>query len=260
MITTWSQGPPDDFMPEDILVATLGQVRRHPWFAARAKLVREILRRHSVSPPASVIEVGCGWGVNLQLLEQSGYHVVGLDISRRILELIDQPQRRLIEADLSREAPTSAARHDALLALDVIEHLDDDNQAVCRFASLVRPGGLAVISVPALPELFSDFDRIQVHRRRYVPSSLRAAFANSSFDIREIFWWGRWMVPLLRRMRQRSRNSSRPDSRSYSDYLRPPAWPICILMRCIFAWEQGRALNGRLHTGTSLFAVAMRES
>lgn len=77
---------------------------------------------------------------------------------------------------------------DALLALDVIEHLDDDRGAVMRMASLLKPGGLAIISVPALPELFSDFDEVQGHRRRYVPETLRAAFQDTGLTVREIFW------------------------------------------------------------------------
>jgi 2-polyprenyl-3-methyl-5-hydroxy-6-metoxy-1,4-benzoquinol methylase len=258
VITTWSKGPADDNMPEAIIVETLEKVRRHPWWSARAKLALAILANHELHPPASVMDVGCGWGVNLQALEQAGYRVTGTDISRQILEVIDRPERRLIEADLNEPLPENRELHDGVLALDVIEHLDDDRAAVGALAKLLKPGGLAVVSVPALPELFSEFDRIQGHRRRYLPETLLAAFAGSGFESPKIFWWGAWMVPILRRLRdgQDSKPVARP--KTYAEYLKVPRWPLPWLMNIAFAREQNRAITGRLTTGTSLFAVAVR--
>ena len=246
-------------MPQEILVETLGTVRRHPWWNARAKLALAMLGSNGIHAPASIIDVGCGWGMNLEALEKAGYRVTGLDISRRILELIDRTERRLIEADLNQDPPPDFAPHDGLLALDVLEHMDDDRGALRRLAQLVRPGGLAAISVPALPDLFSEFDRIQAHRRRYLPETLRAAFEGTGFRLQHIFWWGAWMVPVLRRMRTGQAPRPASASRTYADYLRLPPWPVPWLMKLAFAWEQGRALKGRLSTGTSLIAVAVRQ-
>src|SRR5262249_5418370 len=125
MITTWSRGEPVGFMPEAILIRLAHQVRRHPWWQARARLVLAILRRAGIVPPAQVLDAGCGWGVTLEALEAAGYHVAGLDISRCALEHLDRPGRRLIEADLTRlhGASQAAPAFDAVLALDVIEHL-----------------------------------------------------------------------------------------------------------------------------------------
>jgi SAM-dependent methyltransferase len=254
MIKTWSQGPAEEGMPEKILIETLEKVRRHPWWLARARLALALLQRERVAPPARLLEVGCGWGVNLEALERAGYSATGLDISKQILERIDKPSRQLIEADLNQEFPPQIDAWDALLALDVIEHVDQDGKVVTRLARLVRPGGLVVISVPARPDLWSEFDQVQGHRRRYVPETLRAVFLETALELRTIFWWGRWMVPILRRMRLPN-----PDQKkTYADYLRLPPWPGSWLMNLLFAWEQSRALDGRLSTGTSLFAVARR--
>jgi SAM-dependent methyltransferase len=244
-------------MPEDLLVSVIEMVRRHPWWRARARLALDVLKRNNVSPPASVFDVGCGWAVNLTALEDAGYRVTGLDISRRILALIDAPSRRLIEADLTQPPRAVADPAEALLALDVIEHIDDDRTALRNMAALLRPGGIAVVSVPALPELFSEFDEIQGHRRRYLPDSLHAAFDDTGLAVRSIFWWGAWMVPVLRRMRSRA-GKSRP--RTYADYLRLPRWPGPQLMALAFAVERRLAPKEWLSTGTSLFAVAARTS
>jgi len=256
MITVWSRGVADDNMPEQMLLDTIEKVRRHPWYAARARLVLAVLKRHGVAPPAKVVDVGCGWGVTLDVLEAAGYGACGLDISRQILERIDRPNRQLIEADLNQKLPPEAGINDGLLSLDVIEHIDDDVGTVKRMAPLLRPGGIAVISVPALPELYAEFDRIQGHRRRYVPERLREAFAESDLAVQEIFWWGAWMVPIVRR----SRKSASSANKTYADYLRLPPWPFPWLARLAYAWEHSRALEGKLRIGTSLFAVARRAS
>ena len=261
MITTWSRGEPAGFMPEGILIRLAHQVRRHPWWQARARLVLAILRRAGLEPPAQVLDAGCGWGVTLEVLEAAGYGVSGLDISRRALERLDRPGRRLIEADLTRlDGPSrDAPAFDAVLALDVIEHLDDDRTAIARLGGLLRPGGWLVVTVPALPELYSEFDRVQGHRRRYRPEDLRAAFDSSGTVLVQLSWWGQWLVPLLRLHRGGPRHSvGRTPEEIYLRHLALPPWPLTRLFAWAFDWEQARALDGRLTRGTSLLAVARR--
>ncbi len=260
MIETWSQGRPDQNMSEAILVGMAGVIRRHPWWRARSALVLALLERLDVRPPARVIDVGCGWGVTLEVLERQGYQAVGVDISRRALERLDRPGRTLIEADLTQPLPGHAGPFDAVLALDVIEHLDDDRAAVARLGTLAKPGGVVVLAVPALPELFAEFDAVQGHRRRYLPETLRAACGDSGLVVEQVFWWGQWMVPLLKRQRGRSRARQGESAlQTYRRYLRLPPWPIPWLFRLAYAAEQRRALTGRLRLGTSLFAVVRLE-
>jgi SAM-dependent methyltransferase len=258
MIETWSRGNAAAFLPDDTFVRTTDHVRRHPWWRARARLVRSVLRASGVQPPASVLEVGCGWGVNVQALERAGYAIAGLDASRHILEPLDRPGRTLIEADLTQPVPERAPTYDALLALDVIEHLDDDRAAMAWSAARVKPGGVAVVSVPALPRLFSHFDTIQGHRRRYEPATLRRAFEGSGLDVETVIWWGAWMVPVLARQRVRKTPPRQAAERTYADYLRLPPWPVPSLMTLMFAGEHHLALARRLSTGTSLFAIARK--
>ena len=99
-----------------------------------------------------------------------------MDVSRRTLEQLDRPDRNLVEADLTRPIDRQVKPFDAVLALDVIEHLDDDRAAVARLGSLARPGGIVIVSVPALPEMYTEFDGIQGHRRRYLPGNPACGF------------------------------------------------------------------------------------
>ena len=233
---------------------------RHPWWRWRTRLTLTLLDRLGVRPPTRVLDAGCGWGSTFFALERAGYRVVGADISRRALEGLDRPDRALAVADLTKPLPDGIEPFDAVLALDVIEHIDDDHDAVARLGSLLRPGGTLVLSVPALPELFSKFDAIQGHRRRYVPETLRAAFGGSGLRVESIFWWGQWMVPLVRRQRRRPKASlGGSAAAAYREYLKLPPWPAPWALALAFGMEQSRTLRGSLRTGTSLFAVARRE-
>jgi SAM-dependent methyltransferase len=157
-----------------------------------------------------------------------------------------------------QDLPEDAGLSDAVLALDVIEHLDDDRAALNRLGNMVRPGGLVIVSVPALPELWSGHDEVQGHRRRYLPATLREAFAGTKLDLQKVFWWGAWMVPVLRATRLRKRPPLNDPAKAYARYLELPPWPGPLLMRAAFAWEHGRTLAGRLRSGTSLFAISIR--
>lgn len=261
MITTWSRGDADYNMDEAILVSLADIIARHPWWEARTRLALRLLKRQGIVPPARILDAGCGWGSNLIALEEAGYEVVGLDISRQALERLDGPGRTLVECDLTKPLATAEAPFDAVIALDVIEHLDDDGGAIRTLSTLLRPDGLCLVSVPALPALFSDFDRIQGHRRRYVPEVLRQAFDQSGLTIDAMLWWGSWMVPLLRRQRTSTRAlPGEKADETYRRYLKLPRWPLSLALRAAFQMEEPAALAGRTRTGTSLIAVAHRSA
>ncbi|MGP0070284.1 MAG: class I SAM-dependent methyltransferase [Isosphaeraceae bacterium] len=259
MIARWSEGIADDNMAEDILVDLGTLIGRHPWWRARTALTLELLDRLGIRPPARVLDAGCGWGTTLEALEARGYRAVGADISRKALELLDRPGRDLVEADLTKPLPGSVEPFDAVLALDVIEHLDDDAAAVRRLGALARPGGVVIVSVPALPEFFTEFDSIQGHRRRYLPETLRSAFEGAELELERVFWWGSWLVSMLRWSRRKPKAAvGESTAQTYRRYLALPPWPAPLIFRGAFALEQARALDGKLGIGTSLFAVARR--
>ena len=257
-IETWSSGDADSNMDQEILVQLADQVRSHPWWSSRTKLVQWLLNRENVLPPAPVLDAGCGWGTTYLALEQDGYQMTGLDISSRMLELLDSPQRHLAVGDLT--APFSHSRtFDAVLAMDVIEHIDDDVAAARQLFSLLRPGGLLILSVPALPQLFSEFDRIQGHRRRYTEEALRETLHRAGFPQSGLVWWGQLMFWLIRY--QRSGDKAVPGESTYKTYMRYltlPGYPMRLGLDVAFGIDRWLTRAGLSRNGTSLLAIARR--
>jgi 2-polyprenyl-3-methyl-5-hydroxy-6-metoxy-1,4-benzoquinol methylase len=259
VITSWSAGVADENMDESILLELAELIACHPWWAARGRLMLDLLQRVAVLAPARILEVGCGWGTNLTLLEKAGYDVTGLDISRRALTKLDRTDRRLVEADLTKDLPANAPEFDAVLALDVIEHIEDDRAAVLRLFQLVKPDGYVIVSVPALPGLYSEFDRVQGHRRRYTRERVTEAFVGTGLEIEDVLWWGQWMARILDRRKVMNRARQEDTSvQVYKRYLSLPPWPGTLVMKAMFMIDHRRTLRRRNATGTSLFVIARR--
>jgi len=84
---------------------------------------------------------------------------------------------------------------DAVVMLDMLEHVKDDALCLAEARRVVHPGGLAVVSVPAYPFLFSAWDEYNRHFRRYTASSLKRLLLESGWKIERLTYWNAVSVP-----------------------------------------------------------------
>lgn len=155
--------------------------QRHPWEVARARHFRRLVAEAFDAPPMSVIDVGSGDGWFASQLRADlapGSTVVCWDAHYAAADLAEP----LVDG-MSRTVTAPAAPAQLVLALDVLEHVDDDHRFVTEhLAPLVAPGGVLVASVPAHQSLFTTHDTALGHFRRYDAASLRALL-EPSFDV-----------------------------------------------------------------------------
>lgn len=78
-----------------------------------------------------------------------------------------------------------SASYSAVVAYNVLEHIEDDVAALISFRELLRPGGVVILLVPAFPFAMSRFDREIGHHRRYTVGSARQALVGAGFEVRE---------------------------------------------------------------------------
>jgi len=76
-----------------------------------------------------------------------------------------------------RSLPFADGAFDLVCALDIIEHVDDDDGALSELSRVAKPGGALLISTPLHPSLWTSFDDFVGHKRRYEPSRLLAKLA-----------------------------------------------------------------------------------
>lgn len=143
----------------------------HWWFRVRDTLMIDIISQY-VEPGCSILDFGCNYGHAVRLLKNSGYQSVGVDISKEAIEygksLKISDLFLLSEVDLGKES------FDAVLLMDVIEHIEDDKNTLSDVYSKVKPGGIVLITVPAFMFLWGVQDEVSHHFRRYRLSELES--------------------------------------------------------------------------------------
>jgi SAM-dependent methyltransferase len=133
-----------------------------------------------------VLEIGCSSGHFLRLLqaEMPEAIVVGADYVRAPLEQIAESVASvpLLQFDLT-QCPLPANTFDAVVLLNVLEHIERDDLAMAHVARILKPGGVAMIEVPAGPGLYDAYDALLHHHRRYTMRGLTALARGARLDI-----------------------------------------------------------------------------
>jgi len=150
---------------------------------------------------SSVLEVGAGLG---EFAEQFD------DLDRLVLTDVDpdavavmarrfagRPGVEVRQLELGK-APELAEPVNSVVAINVLEHIDDDAGALRSLATAVEVGGCIVLWVPGYQQLYGEFDRKVGHVRRYTPSTLADAVRRAGLDVElvkpvnllgGIAWW-----------------------------------------------------------------------
>jgi SAM-dependent methyltransferase len=234
---------------------------RHFWFVARRETILRGLRRVVPDLEARpLFDVGCGTGGLLAFLERSGLpvagacdaYVEGLRVARKRLSA------PLVLTDEGRLPPLATGQR--LVGLfDVLEHIDDDRGTLRFLRSVLEPGGVLVLTVPAHPFLFDEMDALAHHRRRYRRRDLRVKLEEAGFQVLLLEHFMGLLMPLLVGLRAAGRLLSRPDAaprRRRAELTVVPGVNGLLLA----ALRLEGALHGALPVpfGSSLLAVARR--
>jgi SAM-dependent methyltransferase len=229
----------------------------HWWFVARRLIVMDTVRRWAPDGLARIAEVGCGTGGTLRTLSAAfpSASVLGIDPNEQALALT---RDRGSEAVLGRfeELPLPDGWADLLLGLDVIEHVRDDARALAEARRALRPGGRLVLTVPALPRLWSPHDEINEHARRYRHLELAQRIQQAGLRLERLTYFSTLLLPLGVVERAVVRRVGSAASLA----LRMPPGPLNAALRTIFGLEVPVLRARDLPLGMSLLAVATRPS
>jgi len=173
---------------------------RHFWMKWRTRAFLGQCKALSIptETPSSVLEIGCGLGVLRQMLEAATrWNVDAMDLNAGALFHSAPGRGRTALYNIHYRAPALAAKYDAIILFDVIEHIDDPVSFMTSALYHLKPGGHVFVNVPALQSLYSTFDVAVGHCRRYDKATLEAEMAKAGVRKVDDRYWGLTMLPLL---------------------------------------------------------------
>ncbi len=138
-----------------------------------------------------VLELGCGAGLVIESYIERVRSVFGVDINPELLKRLESrhPSGKVQTACVDLRADwkeLQGRRFDAIVALDVVEHFEDDQAFVKKLVRHLQPGGKVVLKVPAQSGLFNAMDEASGHYRRYDEEPLKRLMDEHGFDTRSL--------------------------------------------------------------------------
>lgn len=228
---------------------------RHWWYVGRRKVLSAIIRSIGLGEGARVLDAGCGSGGNLALLSNVG--------NLEAFEFNDQARAAanalgLIEVRpgwLPFGIPTQYGKFDLITLFDVLEHIDNDRDTLVELGNRLATNGRILVTVPAVPWLWSTHDEIHHHKRRYTRSSLEAVVRTSGLSVHSLGYFNSLLFPLAVAQRIKEKLINRQEVN-----LAPPPEPINSALKAIFSLESGLIDKVRFPIGLSLFAVLGKDA
>jgi SAM-dependent methyltransferase len=135
-------------------------------------MVLSLLRRYGLASGCRWLDLGCGPGGNLGMLDSlRPSQIVGVDLSPIALSLAKEhaPSATLVSADINHKLPFEDGSFDLVTIFNVLYHqwVESEAAVLAEAARVLRPGGLLLFTEPAFDMLRRELDEAVMTRRRY---------------------------------------------------------------------------------------------
>jgi SAM-dependent methyltransferase len=155
---------------------------------------------------------------------------------------------------LPNQIPYAENYFDLITALDVIEHVDEDVDSLKAIRTRLVADGKAVITVPAYMFLWSKFDEMNEHKRRYTLTELNEKLVQAGFVVEKISYYNTLLFPVVFVIRMLN-NLLKLDG---SSDVNMPNAPLNFVLKKIFGIEKYLLKFINLPFGVSILAVVKK--
>ncbi len=169
----------------------------HFWFKRRFEVFKKF-SGDSLKNAQRVCEIGCGSGVlQSQVEEWLGLGVDGFDLNEGSLAQNQSRRSKLFYYNIYDCRKEFHAQYDTVILFDVLEHVEEDAHLLKTLKFYLNEGGMIFVNVPALPGMYSKYDEVAGHVKRYLPEELKRTASLAGFRMLRWTYWGFPLLPLL---------------------------------------------------------------
>jgi ubiquinone/menaquinone biosynthesis C-methylase UbiE len=238
----------------------LDRIDANHWFyRGKRAIVRYFIHKHiKLTKEDRLVDAGTGtgrWPVEMS----KDCTVIGLDDHEESVQLarpkIESVGGQVLQTPLNR-IPLADGSAAVVTAMDVLEHLKDDASALRELIRLIRPGGLIIITVPALRMLWSDWDVVLHHYRRYQWPDFHKLVSQPGISVVHMAYTNFFALPLILLIRMlRKLFPLKPGAERAED--RIPSKPINAILYALYVYPA--IWRWPLPVGVSLLAVLRKQ-
>lgn len=226
------------------------------WFVGRHNLIEMFLEKEYPGVnDLTILDIGCGTGAMSQKLKSKGM-VVSADFSPLALTFSKQRGlHRLCNAD-AMNLPFKTESFDAIVSLDILEHLSNDCAALREYERVLKPGGKLFATVPAYASLWSGHDVALMHHRRYRPGELQRKVSDAGMTLNKVSYAMTILCPAVWAYRKLSRFFGNKPAAS----LVPVPSTINRSLIALLNMENAWIMRKSFPFGVTMFCVASKRS
>lgn len=155
-----------------------------------------------------ILEIGCSSGYMLKQIKETypKATVIGADVVYEPLVTLanNMPDVPLLRFDLTK-CPLPDNCVDAIVMLNVLEHIEDHATAIQQAFRILKPNGILIIEVPAGPQLYDCYDKLLCHFRRYKLADLSELATKNGFKILKKSHLGFFLYPAFAHVKYRNK-------------------------------------------------------
>jgi 2-polyprenyl-3-methyl-5-hydroxy-6-metoxy-1,4-benzoquinol methylase len=236
--------------------------KKHFWFRIRQKIIENYFKSMMIDNTCqkSFLEVGVGVGVVSGNLKSryNGISFYGIDIYREGLKYAQNDYNlNVLAGDICQ--PPFKSQFDIVGLFDVIEHIENDDAFLVKTRELLRDKGIIFLTVPACMSLWSYFDEISEHKRRYNKDEIIRKLSKAGFDTINASYFMSLTFPIMYLSRTRGKLKKEEKENIVIKELRPnklvnTALYYLLLIEYIFL-----KIGLKVSFGSSLIVLAKRK-
>lgn len=169
---------------------------KHWWHISKRRAVYKLIKKYNTKKNPKILDIGCGTGKNMEELQYLG-ETYGLDSSTEALTFCRRRGLKNLTLGTAEETHLKEKFFDIVTVLDVLEHTDD-KKVLLEIKRILKKNGIVIMTVPAFPWLWSKWDEVLHHKKRYTINALKEILIVNNFKlIKATYLYSFLILPLL---------------------------------------------------------------